>query len=136
VQAEKFLGKHYAIAGRVIHGEKRGRLLGFPTANIAINDILAVLSGVYVVQVEGLEAGCRVGVANIGRRPTVGGNQRLLEVHLLDFTGDIYGRKINVQFLHKLRDEQKFASIEHLREQIAKDKKQAHDYFEERVIPT
>lgn len=133
-QAQRFIGKPYAIRGRVVKGDQRGRLLGFPTANIALAQVLTVLTGVYVVQVTGITSNPLFGVANIGQRPTVTGKQRLLEVHLLDFNDNIYGKKMNVQFLHKLRDEQRFASLELLQQQIAFDKQQAKHYFDERAV--
>lgn len=129
-KAQRLLSRHYAISGRVISGDQRGRLLGFPTANIPIAESMAVLAGVYVVKVTGLEHHPLPGVANIGRRPTVGGEGRLLEVHLLDFDRAIYGKRINVEFLSKLRDEQKFASMDLLKQHIAADKAQAEQYFE------
>ncbi len=125
VQAQRFLGQPYAISGRVAHGDKRGRLLGFPTANIVLNRRTLPLQGVYAVRVSGINNTFINGVANIGRRPTVNGTQARLEVHLFDFNDDIYGRRIHVQLLKKLRGEQKFDGLPALQAQIARDVEQA-----------
>ncbi|MDX9874233.1 MAG: bifunctional riboflavin kinase/FAD synthetase [Spongiibacteraceae bacterium] len=122
-EAERLLGRPYSITGRVVTGKQLGRQLGAPTANIQLRRIRAPLNGVYAVQVQGVEAGrCWPGVANIGVRPTVGDLvQAVLEVHLFDFSGDIYRRKLTVQFRHKLRDEIKFESLAALQAQIQCD---------------
>jgi riboflavin kinase / FMN adenylyltransferase len=127
--AERLLGRPYSISGRVIHGAKLGHHLGFPTANIALAQ-RPPLAGIYVVEVagEGIEAGH--GVASIGLRPTVNPVAKpLLEVHLLERDGDLYGRHLRVTFLRKLRDEAKFEDLERLREAIAQDAAQAREYF-------
>jgi riboflavin kinase/FMN adenylyltransferase len=118
-EAEALLGRHYSILGVVKHGDKRGRLLGFPTLNLKLIRPMAV-QGVYLVRVKGLGLE-RFGVANVGRRPTVDGKVQLLEVYLLDFNGLCYGKLIEVEFLQLIRPEQKFSSIEALRRQIALD---------------
>lgn len=119
--AERLLGRPYAISGRVLHGQKLGRTLGTPTANLRLNRLRAALNGVYLVSTE-VDGQRRCGVANIGTRPTVSGDGRAyLEVHLLDFAGDLYGRRLAVQFHHKLRDEQRFASLEALKAAIDAD---------------
>jgi riboflavin kinase/FMN adenylyltransferase len=122
--AEQLLGRPYSITSRVLHGAKRGRQLGFPTANLGLKRNVLPLSGVYSVKV-----GDKMGVANIGTRPTVDGTRLLLEVHLFDFNQDIYGQPIEVQFLHKLRDEQRFTSLDELKAQIAKDVVDAKRFF-------
>jgi riboflavin kinase / FMN adenylyltransferase len=127
--AAKLLGRPYRMCGRVAHGDKRGRIIGFPTANIHLHRCSAPLAGVYAVEVYGLEAEPLPGVANIGNRPTVGGTRTLLEVHLLDFRQDIYGRHVSVDFMRKLREERRFSSFEALREQILRDASAARAFF-------
>jgi riboflavin kinase/FMN adenylyltransferase len=123
------LGRPYAIAGRVGHGEKLGRQLGFPTANIALRHRPA-LSGIFAVRVHGLPGGARPGVASLGVRPTVkSGGRPLLEVFLFDFDQPIYGRRVTVEFLHKLRDEVRYPDLDALAAQIRTDVAQARDYF-------
>lgn len=127
--AEKLLGRPYRMSGRVAHGDKRGRQLGFPTANIHLHRHKLPLSGVYAVQLFGIDEEPVNGVANIGIRPTIGGGKALLEVHLFEFNRELYGAHVQVHFLCKLRDEGKFSSLQHLTEQITKDAQQARDYF-------
>lgn len=127
--AEKLLGRPYRMSGRVAHGDKRGRTMGFPTANIHLHRCKVPLSGVYAVQLFGVEGEPIQGVANVGVRPTIGVNKALLEVHLFDFDRDIYGEHVQVHFLHKLRDEQKFADLDALIKQIEQDCQQAKSYF-------
>jgi riboflavin kinase/FMN adenylyltransferase len=123
--AERLLGHPYTISGRVAHGAKLGRSLGFPTANIVLRRP-PPLSGIFVVEVDGLGPG----VASIGRRPTVNPVPLpLLEVHLFDWERDLYGEHLRVRFLKKLRDEQKYGGLDALREAIAHDARQARDYF-------
>lgn len=129
VMANKLLGRSYGVWGRVVHGAKNGSKLGFPTANVYVFRKTITLSGVYVVQISGLGATPFLGVANIGMRPTFGGKNKLLEVHLLDFAENIYGQKIYVEFLRFLRVEVKFDSLELLREQIAVDVQQVRSAF-------
>jgi riboflavin kinase/FMN adenylyltransferase len=119
--AERMLGKPYRICGRVAHGDKRGRTIGFPTANIRLNRPAIPLSGVYSVTMCSPELGDVQGIANIGKRPTVDGVRDQLEVHLFDFEKDIYGMNICVSFHHKIRDEKKFDSFELLKQQIELD---------------
>ncbi len=128
--AQKLLGRHYAMSGRVAHGEKLGRELGFPTANIMLRT-RPPLAGIFVVEcrIEG-EAGWRPGVASVGRRPTVNPTaQPLLEVHLLDHAVDLYRRHLQTRFLAKLRDEVKYDGVPALRAAIARDAAQARDHF-------
>lgn len=132
-RAARMLGRPYSIAGRICHGDKIGRQLGFPTANIQMKHRYPALSGVYAVRVEGLLPGAWVdGVANIGVRPTATSNGRArLEVHLFDWQRDCYGAHIRVHFLHKLRAEQKFASLDDLRAQIGRDAETARHWLDE-----
>lgn len=123
--ATQLLGRHYSIAGRVVHGAKRGRELGFPTANIHMRHERPALTGVYAVKLDGLNS-----VANLGVRPTIAGVQKLLlEVHVLDFNDDLYGKHVHVEFLHKIRDEMKFESLDALKAQIATDIVVAREFF-------
>jgi riboflavin kinase/FMN adenylyltransferase len=123
--AERLLGHPYTISGRVAHGAKLGRSLGFPTANIVLRRP-PPLSGIFVVEVDGLGPG----VASIGRRPTVNPVPLpLLEVHLFDWERDLYSEHLRVRFLKKLRDERKYDGLDALREAIAHDARQARDYF-------
>ena len=124
------LGRPYRICGRVAHGHARGRTIGFPTANINLHRKVSPLKGVYAVEVLGLGGGALPGVANIGNRPTVEGDDRyLLEVHLFDFSEQIYGEHVQVEFRKKLRDEQKFDSFDALRQQIERDAATAREFF-------
>jgi riboflavin kinase/FMN adenylyltransferase len=120
--AAALLGRPHGIEGRVMHGDKRGRELGFPTANLALRVRALPMTGVFVVRagVHG-QAVRWPGVANLGLRPTVDGKTPRLEVHLFDFAGDLYGRRLEVEFLHRLRGEQRFESLAALRQQIAVD---------------
>ena len=119
--AERLLGRPFSITGRVLHGQKLGRQLGSPTANVQLKRLRAPLNGVYRVSME-LEGRIQKGVANIGTRPTVEGDGRPhLEVHLFDFDGDLYGRRVTVVFHEKLRDEQRFESLEALKLAIQAD---------------
>ena len=120
------LGRRYRICGRVAHGHKRGRTIGFPTMNVPLLRRSTPLRGVFAVEVHGLDARTLPGVANMGNRPTLEGDDRfLLEVHLFDFDGDLYGRLVEVDFIERIRDEHKFASFDALRAQIQRDVVQA-----------
>lgn len=128
-EAERLLGRPYALSGRVAHGDKVGRTLGFPTANVFLHRRVAPVSGVFAVRVQGLPGGPVIGVANIGRRPTVGGQRVQLEVHLFDFEADIYGCHIDVELCHKVREERRFASFDALKAQIQHDARAARQFF-------
>lgn len=130
--AEKMIGRPYRMCGRVAHGDKRGRTIGFPTANIHLHRNNAPVSGVYAVELFGIEGEPIQGVANVGTRPTVDGTRSLLEVHLFDFDRDIYGEYVNIEFVHMLRDEKKFDSFELLKQQIDRDVDKAREFFENR----
>ncbi|EKO3477719.1 bifunctional riboflavin kinase/FAD synthetase [Vibrio fluvialis] len=119
--AADMLGRDYSISGRVSHGRKLGRTIGFPTANIPLKRCVSPVSGVYVVEAYGLGEQPVGGVANIGQRPTVNGVRQQLEVHLFDFHGNLYGKQLEVALLHKLRNEHKFESFEALKQQIELD---------------
>ena len=128
--AARLLGRPYSIDGRVIHGDKVGRQLGFATANIRIKHDKPPLLGVFAVEVKGVDGLTLNGVANLGFRPSANQVlQPLLEVHLFDFARDIYGTHLNVRFLHKLRDEMKFPNFDALKDQIASDVEAAKNYF-------
>lgn len=124
-EAALLLGRSYSISGKVVHGAKRGRQLGFPTANVHMRHERPALTGVYAVKLDGLHA-----VANLGVRPTIAGVPKLsLEVHVLDFNGDLYDKHVHVEFLHKIRDEMKFDGLDALKAQIAKDVEVARSFF-------
>jgi len=134
-RARQLLGRAYSMSGRVAHGEKLGRTLGFPTANIVLRR-RPPLAGIFAVEAEleetriGETRNVLRGVASVGRRPTVKENAPpLLEVHLFDWSGDLYGRHLRVKFLAKLRDEKKYDGLDALRSAIARDVAQAKDYF-------
>lgn len=119
---ERFLGHCYSVCGRIVHGEKRGRALGYPTANIKLHRKNTPLGGVYAVTMTGLGAPPIQGIANVGTRPTVdGGSKVLLETHLFNFDREIYGRYVEVHFKRKIRDEMRFHSLDKLKAQIEKD---------------
>jgi riboflavin kinase/FMN adenylyltransferase len=122
--ANRMLGYNYSITGKVIPGNKIGRTIGFPTANIEIGDAykLICLGGVYACQVE-VEGKIYNGMGNIGTRPTVGINGIVTEVHIFDFDEDIYGKEITISFIDRIRDEKKFESLDALHEQLEKDKR-------------
>lgn len=128
VAAAGVLGAPYRIGGRVAHGDKRGRTIGVPTANIALLRRVTALRGVYIVNVYGLARPAR-GVANIGNRPTVDGTRHVLEVHIFDHSEDIYGRPLQIEFLHKLRDEQRFDSFAELKLRISQDMTEARTWL-------
>lgn len=133
-RAARLLGRPYSMSGRVAHGERLGRELGFPTANIVLRRS-PPLAGIFVVQAELEETGQMLrGVASVGRRPTVKENAPpLLEVHLFDFDGAIYGRHLRVSFLEKLRDEKKYGGLPALRAAIEEDAGMARAWFAERM---
>ena len=128
-RVEALLGRPFAIAGRVAHGEKLGRKLGFPTANIELPQ-RPPLSGIFAVRVRGLGGVPRIGVASLGVRPTIkAGARPLLEVFVFDFDENIYGRRVSVEFVHKLRQEEKYDDLATLTRQIEADVAQAREFF-------
>jgi riboflavin kinase/FMN adenylyltransferase len=132
--AARLLGRPYSIAGRVVHGEKIGRQIGYPTANVQLKRKRVALSGVFAVEVVGIDGDydkAWPGAASLGVRPTIAeGLKPALEVHLLDFDRDIYGAHVTVNFLHKLRDEARFESLEALTTHIARDVASIRNYFQ------
>jgi riboflavin kinase / FMN adenylyltransferase len=130
--AAELLGRPYSISGRVAHGSKLGRSLGFPTANVPLRR-KPPLSGVFAVRVRGLGNAPRAGAASLGVRPTIqAGGQPLLEVFVFDFDESIYGRRVSIEFLHKLRDEERYPDLDALTRQIGVDVAQAREYFSTR----
>ena len=129
-RARELLGKPYEVCGRIIHGQKRGRTFGFPTANLLMQRKNTPVKGVFAVTMRGLGPIPIPGVANVGSRPTVTGDPTmLLETHLLDFSGDLYGRRVEVEFHARLRDERRFDGIPELKAQIEMDIQAARDFF-------
>ena len=129
-QANKYIGRPYSISGKVVHGEKRGRKIGFPTANIHMRHNRPPLKGVFAVKFQN-----HFGVANLGIRPSIKGEKKLqLEVHLLNFSSDLYGQHVGVIFLKKLRDEKKFKSLDELKEQIKLDVIKAKLFFDKKNL--
>ena len=129
--AARLLGRPYAISGRVLHGDQRGRTWGFPTANLLVERHNPPLRGVFAVDVGGVEEGLLPGVANLGFRPTVGGDRLLLEVHLINFSGTFYGDRVRVIFRKRIRAETKFDSFDALKDQIHKDTQAAAAWLTE-----
>ncbi len=133
-QAAELLGRPYSLSGRVAHGQKLGRKLGYPTINIKMGDKTLIVSGIFAVRVKGIDNRALEGVASIGTRPTVAGVDTILEVYILDFDRDVYGYSVEVEFLHKLRDEEKFDSLEELSFNIGRDTQNAIEYFKTRRV--
>jgi riboflavin kinase/FMN adenylyltransferase len=125
ILARDLLGRPFTMSGRVIHGKQLGRQLGFPTANIRINRSVSPLRGVFAIKSEGVGNG----VANVGTRPTVDGKSFLIEAHFLDFSSDLYGQRLTIEWLKKIRNEQKFGSLDELKQQIGKDIEAANNFF-------
>ncbi len=129
-RATRFLGRPYSISGRVVRGDQLGRKLGFPTANVQMKHNRPPLAGIFAVEVHGAASGTVRGAASLGVRPTVKAQgAAVLEVYLFDFKEEIYGRHLRVDFLHKLRDEEKYADLETLKRQIALDVENAQQFF-------
>ncbi len=123
--AEKLLGHPYQLVGRVLHGDKRGRTIGFPTANLSFRGKISALSGVFALTGITAEGKKLAGVGNIGTRPTVNGSVKQLEAHWFDFEGDLYGQRLSVNIVKKIREEKRFNGLETLKQQIASDSEQA-----------
>jgi len=123
--ASRLLGRPFAIGGHVVRGLQLGRRLGYPTANIRLGRRTSPVSGIFAVQVRGVGDQLRPGVASLGVRPTVNGTEPLLEAHLFDFDGDLYGKRIGVEFVARLRDEEKFPNLDAMVRQIDRDAAQA-----------
>lgn len=118
---ERLMGRAFVIKGRVLHGQKLGRTIGFATANLALKRKVVPLRGVYAVRITLADGAEHNAVANIGVKPTVGDFRANLEVHIFDFSGDIYGQRVSVRFIAKIRDEQKFSGLAALQAQIKQD---------------
>ena len=124
-EAERLLGRPFRMSGRVIRGRQLGRQLGFPTANIRLAALPSPLKGVFAIRARWAGVGWRDGVANLGTRPAVGGEGYLLEAHLFDYEGSLYGRRLEVEFVKKLRDEVHFEDLDDLVVQMQEDERQA-----------
>ncbi|MES2049713.1 MAG: bifunctional riboflavin kinase/FAD synthetase [Pseudomonadota bacterium] len=135
MQAKNLLGRHYFISGHVVHGQKLGRTLGYPTLNLRVAHHRPAVQGIFIVQVHGLAEQPLPGVASIGVRPTVDDSGRvLLETHVFDYKGDAYGKVVQVEFLEKIRDEEKFIDLPTLTAAIHSDALLAREYFSKRTI--
>jgi riboflavin kinase/FMN adenylyltransferase len=132
-QVRRWLGRPYAMTGRVVQGNRLGRSLGFPTANLQIERRRPPVHGIFAVRVRGAADAPLPGVASLGTRPTVDGEHTLLEAHVFDFSGDLYGREIEVEFVAKLREEERFASLDALVAQMHADAAQARQILRDRV---
>jgi len=131
--AEQLLGRPYRMCGRVAHGDKLGRTIGFPTANIFLHRKKTPVDGVFAVEMFGIGGEPVAGVANVGTRPTVDGTRSLLEVHLFDFSAEIYGHYVHVDFLYRIREERRFESFDALKRQILLDAELAREFFAKRA---
>lgn len=134
VTARQLLGRPYTLSGKIAHGKKLGRQLGFPTINLKMGNRPIAVNGIFAVLVKGLDNRILRGVASIGTRPTVNGTGTILEVYILDFAEQIYGRCVDVEILHKIREEEKFDSLNALTVQINQDINEAKTYFEHNEI--
>ena len=123
--AARWLGRAFSIGGHVVRGQQLGRKLGYPTANVRLGRRISPVFGIFAVRVFGVGDAARPGVASLGVRPTVNGKEPLLEAHLFDFDGDLYGKRIQVEFVEKLRDEEKFSDLDAMVKQIDRDAAQA-----------
>lgn len=126
-RAGHWLGRPYSMVGRVVRGDQLGRGLGFPTANLRLGRKRSPIQGIFAVRVHGAAAAPAPGVASLGTRPTVGGTVPVLEAHLFDYEGDLYGREIEVEFVAKLREEECFANIDLMVQQMHRDAAQARN---------
>jgi riboflavin kinase/FMN adenylyltransferase len=124
-RAAALLGRPYAMSGRVVGGQRLGRELGFPTANIRVGRRRCPLDGIFAVRVHGVGPAPVAGVASLGTRPTVAGQEPLLEVHVFDYSGDLYGRRLTIDFIARLRSEARFPDLEALRRQMELDAAEA-----------
>ena len=131
-QTLALMGRPFDLSGRVFHGDKRGRTIGFPTANILLKRSVSPLQGVFAIRASTFDKQWE-GVANIGKRPTIKGSRMQLEAHLFNCDENLYGQRLNIQPLLKIRDEQKFSSLEELQHQISLDVEQAQHYFKHRT---
>lgn len=135
IEAKNLLGRHYFISGHVVHGQKLGRTLGFPTLNLRVAHHRPAVQGIFIVQVHGLADQPLPGVASIGVRPTVDDSGRvLLETHVFDYNDDAYGKIVQIEFLEKIREEEKYIDLTTLTAAIERDALQARAYFSKRAI--
>jgi riboflavin kinase/FMN adenylyltransferase len=121
--ASKLLGRPFTMCGRIAYGKQLGRKIGFPTANIVLHHRIYPLNGIFAVKIHGITEKPLLGAANIGTNPAVNGKELLLEIHIFNFDQNIYGRYIEVEFIQKIRDEENFPSLEHLKQKIELDVK-------------
>jgi riboflavin kinase/FMN adenylyltransferase len=124
-RAMRMLGRPYCMSGTVVAGQKLGRQLGYPTANVDLRRRQSPVMGIFAARVRGIDAAARNAVVSVGARPTFSGSKPLLEVHLFDFTGDIYGRYIHVDFIGRIRDQLKFDTVDELVQQMHDDSARA-----------
>ena len=129
--AARLLGRPYSLSGRVMHGERLGRKLGFPTANLALRRKLAPVGGIFAARVRGLGAQAKDAAAYVGVRPALGGTEPVLETHLMDCSGDLYGRKLTVELLVRLREDRHFDSLDALSAQMQQDVRAAAGWLAE-----
>jgi riboflavin kinase/FMN adenylyltransferase len=125
--AARWLGRPFSIGGHVVRGQQLGRKLGYPTANLRLGRRSSPVDGIFAVLVHGVGERAMPAVASLGVRPTVNGKEPLLESHLFDFDGDLYGKRIQVEFVQKLRDEEKFSDLDAMVKQIDRDAAQARE---------
>ena len=128
-EAKALLGRDFRISGRVVAGAKLGRALGFPTANLRLHRRVSPLAGIFAVRVSGAGLTRHPGVASVGTRPTVGGSEWLLEPHLFDFDGDLYGERLDVDFIARLRDEIRFPDLASMTARMQEDAQRARKLF-------
>ena len=127
--AARLLGRPYALSGRAMHGEHLGRKLGFPTVNLALKRRVAPVSGIFAARVHGVDGVPRDAASYVGTRPALGGTQPVLETHLIGYNGDLYGRRLKVELLQRLREDRHFDSLDALAEQMKKDVRAASDWL-------
>jgi len=133
VQAAGFLGRAPSLEGPVVTGEKRGRQIGFPTANVDVpEEVLLPADGIYCTLAH-VDGKARLSVTNIGVRPTFGEGKRLVEVHIPDFSGDLYGQRLRIDLVERIRDEKRFSGVEELKQAIAGDIEKAKELLQTRV---
>ena len=127
--AARFLGRPYTISGKVVYGDQIGRTINVPTANVRSKRLKLPIAGVFAVTVEGITEKPLLGVGNVGKRPTVNGTENRIEIHLLDYAGDLYGCRLRVNFKKKIRAEKKFDGLDALKQAIQEDIAQARSFF-------
>ncbi|MGB9429879.1 MAG: bifunctional riboflavin kinase/FAD synthetase [Gammaproteobacteria bacterium] len=133
-RAAQLLGLPFSLSGRVMPGEKLGRSLGFPTVNIPLKRRVSPVQGIFVAAVHGIGSSCHYGAAYVGRRPAVNGQQLLLEVFIFNFSGELYGQRLQVELLHQLRGEMAFGSLEALKAQMARDVAAARAWLKQQAM--